>query len=99
MHAEPVMNSAPLQRIVHLANPNGLHMRPIAAFVELAERFQSNITVGYDGKCVNGKSAWDLMLLAALPGAELLLEADGPDAGQALDALAQLLATPPPPDV
>jgi phosphotransferase system HPr (HPr) family protein len=90
------MNSAPLQRKVHLANPNGLHMRPIAAFVEVAERFQSSVTVAYDGKCVNGKSAWDLMLLAAMPGAELTLEADGPDAEEALEALARQLATPPP---
>jgi phosphotransferase system HPr (HPr) family protein len=92
------MNGAPVQRRVQLANPNGLHMRPSAAFVELAGRFQSSVTVTHGDRCVNGKSIWDLMLLAAEYGSELLLEADGPDADEALEALATFLATPPPPD-
>jgi phosphotransferase system HPr (HPr) family protein len=90
-----LMNGAPLQRKVMLANPNGLHMRPSAAFVEIAGRFQCNVTVTHDGKSVNGKSLWDLLLLAAMPGSELTLEADGPDASAALDALSTFLATPP----
>lgn len=89
------MNGTPLQRNVRVVNPQGLHMRPSAAFVEVAARFQSSVTVTYDGKSVNGKSLWDLLLLAAMPGSELTLEADGPDAPQALDALADLLSTPP----
>ena len=89
------MNGAPMQRKVFLANPQGLHMRPSAAFVELAGRFQSEVTVTHDGKCVNGKSLWDLLLLAAMPGSELTLEADGPDAPAALDALSELISTPP----
>ncbi|MFO0880266.1 MAG: HPr family phosphocarrier protein [Gemmataceae bacterium] len=90
------MNGAPLLRKVLLANPQGLHMRPSAAFVELAGRFESNVTVHHDGRSVNGKSLWDLLLLAAMPGSELTLEVDGPDAPQALDALSQLLAATPP---
>jgi phosphotransferase system HPr (HPr) family protein len=89
------MNSAPLKRTVLVTNPNGLHMRPSAAFVELAGRFQSEVTVTSDGRSVNGKSLWDLLLLAAMPGSELTLEVDGPDAEAALDALVTLLATPP----
>ena len=85
----------PLQRTVCLANPNGLHMRPSAAFVELAGRFRSNVTVHHDGRSVNGKSIWDLLLLAAMPGSELTLEVEGEDAKEALDALSALLATPP----
>lgn len=90
------MNRAPLLRKVLLANPHGLHMRPSAAFVELAGRFESSVTVHHDGRTVNGKSLWDLLLLAAMPGSELTLEVDGPDASQALDALSQLLASAPP---
>jgi len=89
------MNEAPLQRKVLVANPNGLHMRPSAAFVELAGRFQSEVTVRYEDKEVNGKSLWDLLLLAAMPGAELILEAKGPDAREALEELAALLAQVP----
>jgi phosphocarrier protein HPr len=89
------MSQDPLRRRVILANPNGLHMRPSAAFVELASRFQSNVTVTREGNTVNGKSLWDLLLLAAEHGTELELEADGPDAPEALEALAKLLSTPP----
>ena len=92
------MNGAPLHRRVTVANPNGLHMRPCAAFVEVAGRFKSSVTVRYEGKLANANSIWDLMGLAAMPGSELLLEAEGPDAVQALEALATLVSTPPPPD-
>lgn len=89
------MSGGPLQRTVLLANPHGLHMRPSAAFVEMAGRFQSKVIVHHDGRSVNGKSLWDLLLLAAMPGSELTLEVEGPDAPQALDALSALLCTPP----
>jgi phosphotransferase system HPr (HPr) family protein len=91
------MNSAPLQRKVLLANPNGLHMRPSAVFVQTAARFQSSVTVMHDGKSANGKSILDLIGLGAEHGCELTLEADGPDADTALEALSALLSTAPPP--
>ncbi|HZY84842.1 MAG TPA: HPr family phosphocarrier protein [Gemmataceae bacterium] len=89
------MNGHPLRRQVLITNPQGLHMRPSAAFAELAGRYQSNVTVHYEGKAVNGKSLWDLMLLAAMPNTEITLEVDGPDAPAALEALAALLQAPP----
>jgi phosphotransferase system HPr (HPr) family protein len=70
-------------------------MRPSAAFAELAGHFESTVTVSVDGRSANGKSIWDLMALAAMPGSEMVLEADGPDAAQALEALSALLSTPP----
>lgn len=85
----------PLRRTVCLANPNGLHMRPSAAFVELAGKYRSAVTIHYNGKSCDGKSIWDLLLLAAMPGSELTLEVEGEDAKEALDALAALLAAPP----
>ena len=90
------VKGAALRRTVLVTNPNGLHLRPSAAFVRLAERFQSNVTITHDGRSVNGKSVWDLLLLAAMPGSELTLEVDGPDAKQALEALSTLLMAPPP---
>ena len=89
------MNGAPMQRSVIVANPHGLHMRPSAAFVELAGRFQAEVAVTYNGNTVNGKSIWDLLTLAAEVGSELTLEANGPDAPAALDALSVLVSTPP----
>ncbi len=96
--ATPEPRPGALRRAVVIANPQGLHLRPSAAFVELASRYQSDITVHHDGRSVNGKSLWDLILLAALPGSEMVIEASGPDAHEALGALAELLARVPPPD-
>ena len=64
-------------------------------FTQVAEQFQSSVTVHHDGRVANGKSIWDLMALAAMPGSEVTLHADGPDAPQALDALSALMSTPP----
>lgn len=89
------MNSVPIQRKVLVTNPNGLHMRPSAQFVQLAEQFQSSVVVRTDSREANGKSIWDLLGLAAEEGTELTLEADGPDASDALEALTALLKTPP----
>jgi phosphotransferase system HPr (HPr) family protein len=84
--------SVALERNVTVANPNGLHMRPCAAFAELAMRFQSDVLVRHNGQTANGKSIWDLLSLAAMPGVILTLQASGPDADEALSALSHLLA-------
>jgi phosphotransferase system HPr (HPr) family protein len=88
------MSNPTLQRTVLVTNPQGFHMRPAAAFAELAGRFQSTVTVSKDGRLVNGKSLLELLFLAAEQGSELVLQASGPDAGEALDALAGVLAAP-----
>jgi len=79
---------------VVITNPQGFHMRPMAAFAQLAARFESSVKVSREGQSVNGKSILDLMLLAAAQGTELTLEVSGPDAPTALDALVTLLKTP-----
>jgi phosphocarrier protein HPr len=88
------MNAAPLQQKVVITNPQGFHMRPMAAFAQLAARFESSVKVFREGQSVNGKSILDLMLLAAAQGTELTLEVAGPDAEVALGALVTLLKTP-----
>jgi phosphocarrier protein len=57
----------------------------------LARQFQSDVIVRRDDRSVNGKSQLDLMLLAAEPGAQLLLEVSGDDASAALAALGRIL--------
>ena len=88
------MNGGPLRRTVTIANPMGFHFRPIAAFAQLAARFQSNVTVWKGDRRVNGKSPLELMTLAAEQGSELIVEVSGSDASTALDALAEVLASP-----
>jgi phosphocarrier protein len=79
-----------VQKVV-ITNAAGLHMRPATAFAELARLFQSSVSVLKDGQRVDGKSPLDMMLLAAEQGSELVVEAAGPDAGNAVQSLVELL--------
>jgi phosphocarrier protein len=79
------------RRQVEITNDFGLHLGPAAKFVKLASRFQSEIRVSHNGKEINGKSILDLTLLAAECGTFLDLEARGPDAAEAVDALTRLV--------
>lgn len=76
--------------IVKIVNQKGLHARASAKIVEAAARFQSRITVSKDGQNVDARSIMGLMMLAASPGTEIAIEADGPDAEAALAAVVAL---------
>ena len=77
-------------RILQVDNETGLHCRPSASFVKVANQFQSDIFVEKNGEKVNGKSIIGLMMLAAEKGSQLQITAIGSDASDALDALASL---------
>ena len=79
------------ERIVQIENKNGLHARPAAEIVKLAAKFRSEITIVKDDLDVNGKSIMGVMMLAAEHGSTITLRAEGPDADQALEALATLV--------
>ena len=78
-------------RTVTIGNPQGLHARPVMQFVDLAGRFQSRIQVQKGDFVVDGKNPMEMMLLEASQGTRLELSADGPDAAEALEALAELV--------
>lgn len=75
-----------------IANKYGLHARPAAEFVKLANRFASDVWVSKDDVEVNGKSIMGVMMLAAEHGSTIVVRARGDDAEQALDALRTLVA-------
>src|SRR4051812_28326843 len=79
-------------RLVTVINPQGFHARPADMFARVANQFRSHIEVEKDGTRVDGKSMITLLLLAATQGTQLRLEASGPDADAALNALATLFA-------
>jgi len=83
---------ATAERRVTILNKRGLHARAAARFVKLASQFAAELTVAKDGVAVSGRSIMGLMMLAAGPGTELAIRAEGPDADAALDALAGLVA-------
>jgi phosphotransferase system HPr (HPr) family protein len=90
------MSGETLKRKVLISNPQGFHMRPLTAFVELARKFQSTVSVWKADQRSDGKSPLELMTLGADCGTELILEVSGSDAQAALEALARVLSAPSP---
>ncbi|MEX0960623.1 MAG: HPr family phosphocarrier protein [Burkholderiales bacterium] len=80
-----------LQRELAIANKLGLHARASAKLTQLAGKFKSEVWLTRDGRRVNAKSIMGVMMLAAANGASILLEIDGPDEQEAMDALVQLI--------
>ena len=81
-----------IERQATIVNQEGLHARPAAQIVRLASSFTSEIELVKDGMDVNGKSIMGVMMLAAECGSSILIRAEGPDAEQAVQALADLVA-------
>ena len=77
---------------VVIRNRKGLHARASAKFVKCAEAFDAEITVTRDGQAVGGTSIMGLMMLAASPGVEIHIAAEGPEAPEAVEALVALVA-------
>jgi phosphocarrier protein HPr len=80
-------------RDVTVVNQLGLHARAAARFVHLATRFHSQIRVARDTKVMDGKSIMGILLLAAARGTSITISADGADERDAVEALAQLVAS------
>ncbi len=76
-------------------NELGLHARPAGQFVQLAGRFEAEVSVGRDGEWVDGRSVLSLLSLAASLGTRLTIRATGPDARAAVEALGALIENPP----
>ncbi|MEM0913438.1 MAG: HPr family phosphocarrier protein [Planctomycetota bacterium] len=76
---------------VVIQNPLGLHARPAMAFVDAANGYASQVRVVKDGQKVDGKSIMQLMMLAAVQGTALTVEAEGDDAEAAISALSEML--------
>jgi phosphocarrier protein len=74
-----------------IMNTLGLHARAAAAFVKIANRFQSDITVVKDESSVNGKSIMGVLMLAASKNSKISITAKGDDAKEAMEALRKLI--------
>ncbi len=79
-----------LERELQVTNRLGLHARAAAKLVQLLSGFRCQVTLTGRGREVNAKSIMGVLLLAAAPGATLLLRADGDDEAEALAAAAAL---------
>ena len=75
---------------VVVTNEQGLHARPADLVAREAQRWESRIEFIGKSQRVDGKSILDLLTLAAEEGTHLVVEATGPDAREALDAIGNL---------
>ena len=80
-----------LKREIIIINRLGLHARAAAKFVTLASGFDAEIRLIRSGREVNGKSIMGVMMLAAGLGSQVVLETDGPQETEALQALVALI--------
>ena len=81
-------------REVHIVNSLGLHARPAMQFVDVANQFKSDVKVlkgGEEPAEADGKSVMQMIILAAVEGTPLRIEAEGEDAEQAVGKLVELV--------
>jgi phosphocarrier protein HPr len=79
-------------RTVEITNERGLHARASAKFVKLAGGFDAEVSVTRDGHTVDARSIMGLMMLAAGPGSNIEISAEGVEAEPAVKALIELVA-------
>jgi phosphocarrier protein HPr len=84
-------NPMVLRRTVTITNSRGLHARAAAKLVTTAERFSACVNVSRHGQTVPACSIMGLMMLGAGKGSEVVVDAEGWDAREALDAVAGLI--------
>ena len=80
------------EQAVEIVNKLGLHARAAAKLTQVAGGFHSEIWLSRSGRRVNAKSIMGVMMLAAAQGAKLVIETEGPDENEAMQAVAGLIA-------
>ena len=80
-----------LQKEVEIINKLGLHARAAAKLTQLAAKYQADVSLARNGRKVNAKSIMGVMMLAAGKGSRIVLETEGPDEGEAMDAIVALI--------
>jgi phosphocarrier protein HPr len=78
-----------------IRSKQGLHARPAAMFVQIASKYNSQITISKDDARVNGKSIMGILTLGAQHGHVISVEADGDDAEALLSEIEILLSEEP----
>jgi phosphocarrier protein HPr len=77
---------------VEIVNELGLNASACAKLTAIAAKYQCDVAITRKGRRVNAKSFMGVMMLAAGRGSRVMLETDGPDETEALDAIVALIA-------
>ena len=81
-----------ISRSFTIINDLGLHARAATKLVQLASKFQSEVSIGRDGQSVNAKSVMGVLLLCGSKGTVIEISAVGPDAEACVTACGELIA-------
>ena len=87
------MSTSPVTRAVIIVNPHGLHARPAERLARTAMKYKSRVEILYRDERIDARSILLLLTMGATKGTELVIEADGEDAEQAVDDLANLITS------
>jgi len=82
-----------IKKKIVVKNKQGLHARPAALFVQVANKFDSRVTVKRDNEKVNGKSIMGILMLGAEKGSSIILEVEGEDAELAISELERIVTS------
>ncbi|MFH1440701.1 MAG: HPr family phosphocarrier protein [Candidatus Omnitrophota bacterium] len=80
-----------IRKKLTVKNKQGLHARPAAVFVQIANKFDSRVTVIRDEEEVNGKSIMGILILGAEKDSQIIIEIEGEDAHLAMAELEKLI--------
>ena len=81
-----------VEKKIVINNKQGLHARPAALFVQIANKYDSDVIVKKGDQEVNGKSIMGLLTLAAEKGSVIRLKINGSDAKEAMAELEELVS-------
>ena len=76
---------------VVVQNQVGLHARPATFFIQMANKFRSNIWVEKEERRVNAKSLLGVLSLGIIGGTAIRIIADGDDEQEAVQDLVKLV--------
>src|SRR5699024_11587307 len=75
----------------HVIAETGIHARPATLLVQAASKFNSDVTLEYNGKSVNLKSIMGVMSLGVGQNADVVMSADGADEAEAIAAIEETM--------
>lgn len=90
------MNGSPkpwVSRLLKIQNEAGLHTRPAAALVKIAQQYPAQIRICKGKRCVSAKSILSLLTLGAKKGEKIIIKAKGIRSDEALKKLGALVAS------
>ena len=79
-----------MNRIVTVANPDGLHMRVALMISECAKKYNATVTITKDSETVSARDILQVLTLGATPGVTLKIDAQGEQASEALNDICAL---------